>query len=108
MAALYARYTEKPFWLGGPYGVGEWSMRICETIGATGIASVTASPPLTWHKDQIDSLFLAAEHNIPVKVCSGLAAGANGPATLAGALVQNTSECVSGIVMSQIVKPELE
>ncbi len=105
VAALYARYTEKPFWLGGPYGVGEWSMRICETIGATGIASVTASPPLTWHKDQIDSLFLAAEHNIPVKVCSGLAAGANGPATLAGALVQNISECVSGIVMSQIVKP---
>ena len=108
-SATAARNTEKAGanWVGGIHGAHKWSIRIFEVSGVTPLGSVPATPPLTWHRNNIDVLLDCAKAGIPIKPASGLASGATGPATIAGTLVQNCAEVISAIVLAQIVKPGL-
>jgi trimethylamine--corrinoid protein Co-methyltransferase len=61
--------------------------------------------PLTWDDVPCQTLIECAEHRVPAEIVSMPLAGATGPVTLAGLLVQHTAEVLSGIVIHQTVGP---
>jgi trimethylamine--corrinoid protein Co-methyltransferase len=58
--------------------------------------------PLIHPRDSLEKLLFCAEKGIPVIYTGATTAAQNGPATLAGALVQCTARIVSGIVIAQL------
>jgi trimethylamine--corrinoid protein Co-methyltransferase len=57
------------------------------------------------HPDQaVKKLFYCAEAQLPVIYAAGVSAGATGPITLAGAVVQANAEELSGLVIHQLKK----
>jgi trimethylamine--corrinoid protein Co-methyltransferase len=63
------------------------------------------TPPLEWSEITSQNLIDCARYGIPVEIVSMPLAGATGPATLLGSIVQHTAETLSGIVIAQIVNP---
>jgi len=63
------------------------------------------SPPLKWSDLTCQNLIDCARAGIPAQLVSMPLAGATGPATLAGSLVQLTAENLSGIVIGQLAGP---
>ncbi|MFB0561544.1 MAG: trimethylamine methyltransferase family protein [Candidatus Lokiarchaeia archaeon] len=60
------------------------------------------TPPLEWSSITSQNLIDCARYGIPVEIVSMPLAGATGPATLAGSIVQHTAETLSGIVIAQL------
>jgi len=63
------------------------------------------SPPLKWSQLTCQSLIDCARWGIPSELISMPMAGATSPVTLSATLVQHTAENLSGVVISQLVKP---
>jgi trimethylamine--corrinoid protein Co-methyltransferase len=61
--------------------------------------------PLAHPEDSIDRLMICAEKGIPIVYTPGVQAGATAPVTMAGAIVCGNAEILSGLVISQLVKP---
>jgi trimethylamine--corrinoid protein Co-methyltransferase len=66
------------------------------------IFDVCPSPPLMWSDLTCQNLIDCARHNIPSQLISMPMAGATAPVTLAGAVVQHTAECMSGVTICQL------
>jgi trimethylamine--corrinoid protein Co-methyltransferase len=60
------------------------------------------TPPLEWSEITSQNLIDCARYGIPVELVSMPLAGATGPATLAGSIVQHTAETISGVVIAQL------
>jgi len=58
--------------------------------------------PLMLSKDLIESAIVYAKHGLPIHFGSEVMGSATGPATLAGILVQQNAENLSGIVVAQL------
>lgn len=101
----HIRYTRKAGYLGVNPGTVEMIITLSRIFDTNGLTSVAASPPLTWHTNQIEILLKAAEAGFPLKPCSGVTSGANAPATIAGALVQSCAEVLSSIVLAETYRP---
>lgn len=69
------------------------------------VFDVCPSPPLLWSDLTCQNLIDCARHGIPAEMVSMPLAGATAPVTLAGAVVQHTAECLSGVVIHQLAKP---
>ena len=69
------------------------------------VFDVCPSPPLKWSDITCQNLIDCAKNNIPAQLISMPMAGANAPVTLAGAIVQHTAECLSGVVINQLANP---
>jgi len=63
--------------------------------------------PLTCEKSFLEGFVEAATRKIPLAVQSGPAAGATGPATLAGTLALANAEILIQIIIAQIITPSL-
>lgn len=63
------------------------------------------SPPLKWSHLTCQTLIDCARAGMPAELVSMPLAGATGPATLAGSLVQLTAENLSGILIGQLASP---
>ncbi len=63
------------------------------------------SPPLKWSDITCQNLIDCAKNNIPAQLISMPMAGATSVVTLAGAVVQHTAECLSGVTISQLSNP---
>ena len=61
--------------------------------------------PLSYSVDMVDALLVYARSNQPLVIASLIMAGSTGPITLAGVLAQQNAELLSGIVLSQLVRP---
>ena len=61
--------------------------------------------PLQHSKDQLEGLRVYAEYNQPTLIAPMDLAGGTGPATLAGLLVQQNAEVLSGIVIAELFTP---
>ncbi len=61
--------------------------------------------PLYHGKDAVEKLLFATEKKIPIVYTPCPMAGGTAPATMAGMLVDSLAECLSGVVMSQVVRP---
>ncbi len=68
----------------------------------TAIFDVCPSPPLLWSDLTCQNLIDCARHRIPSQLVSMPLAGATAPATIAGAVVQHTAECMSGVTICQL------
>lgn len=69
------------------------------------IFDVCPSPPLKWSNLGSQTLIDCAKAGIPIELVSMPISGAVAPVTLLGSLVQHTAENLSGIVISQLLKP---
>lgn len=69
------------------------------------IMTICPSPPLHWKGCTADNVVTCAEYGLPVSYISMPMAGATAPATLIGSVVQLTAEVLSGLVLSQVVRP---
>lgn len=67
----------------------------------TAVFDCCPSPPLMFSRITAESLIDCAHHLIPVELISMPLMGANAPVTIAGALIQHTSETLGGIVLAQ-------
>ena len=66
------------------------------------IFDVCPSPPLMWSDLTCQNMIDCARHGIPSQLISMPMAGATAPVTIAGAVVQHTAECMSGVVICQL------
>jgi len=66
---------------------------------------ICLSSPLLHDKGATEALLEAARFGLPTLAESGPLAGANSPVTLAGTLVQNNAEVLSGLVLSKLANP---
>jgi trimethylamine--corrinoid protein Co-methyltransferase len=62
------------------------------------------SSPLKQTAEAVQKLLYCARRRIPLVYTPCILAGATGPATLAGMLVQNAAETLAGVVLSQLVR----
>ena len=77
-----------------------------EALAAKPIAvfDVCPSPPLLWSEITCQNMIDCARAGIPAELVSMPLAGATGPATLVGSVVQHAAECLSGITIHQLAK----
>ncbi len=68
------------------------------------IFDVCPSPPLLWSDLTCQNMIDCARCDIPSELVSMPLAGATAPVTLAGAVVQHTAECLSGVTICQLAK----
>jgi len=61
-----------------------------------------AISPLVRYKGDIEAALVYARHGLPIHFASEVLGSATGPATLAGILVQQNAEILSGIVVAQM------
>ena len=62
------------------------------------------SSPLKHTQEALQKLIYCARRRIPLVYTPCIMAGATGPATLGGVLVQNAAETLGGVVLSQLVR----
>jgi len=111
---LALSYGRKPIVTGAFRKDTWWVMRDLLLAAAGGQAALSArpiavfdvcpSPPLLWSDLTCQNMIDCARHDIPSELVSMPLAGATSPVTLAGAVVQHTAECLSGVTISQLSK----
>lgn len=112
---LALRLTSKPI-VTGAFAVETWPVMHRLLVAVSGSAAALAerpravfdvcpSPPLLWSEITCRNLVDCARHGVPAEFVSMPLAGATGPATLAGSVVQHTAECLSGVVIGQLARP---
>jgi len=70
-----------------------------------GISQLSPTSPLFWEGSVLDALEDTIASNVPLAILPEPNAGVSAPYTLAGLLTVNNAECLSGIVMTQLLKP---
>jgi trimethylamine--corrinoid protein Co-methyltransferase len=111
---LVLRYARKPI-VTGAFAVETWAIMKHLLVAAVGseealvakpiaIFDVCPSPPLLWSEITCQNMIDCARAGIPAELVSMPLAGATGPATLVGSVVQHAAECLSGITIHQLAK----
>jgi trimethylamine--corrinoid protein Co-methyltransferase len=111
---LALNYMRKPIVTGAFRKDTWWTMKEMlvavaggeEALAARPIAvfDVCPSPPLLWSDLTCQNMIDCARHGIPSELVSMPLAGATAPVTLAGAVVQHTAECMSGVTICQLAQ----
>lgn len=70
-----------------------------------GITQLSPTSPLFWEESVIDALIDSVNLGVPVAILPEPIAGQSAPYTLAGLLTMNNAECISGMVMTQLINP---
>jgi trimethylamine--corrinoid protein Co-methyltransferase len=120
VADLYRLYlallhTRKPV-VTGAFAVETWEVMkdlLVAVVGSeealaerpTAVFDVCPSPPLLWSEITCENLMDCAQYRVPAQLVSMPLAGATGPATLLGAVVQHTAENLSGVTIHQLINP---
>jgi trimethylamine---corrinoid protein Co-methyltransferase len=69
------------------------------------VFDICPSPPLKWTPISSQNIIDCARFGLPIETVSMSMPGAAGPATLAGSLLVNLAETLSGMVLAQCVNP---
>jgi trimethylamine--corrinoid protein Co-methyltransferase len=69
------------------------------------IFDICPSSPLVWSDTACQNLIDCARFSIPAEIIPAPQMGATSPVTLAGTLVQSNTEFLSGVVISQLIRP---
>ena len=96
VAMLPAMFDMLALFAGGREGLAEKPQAIFD---------VCPSPPLIWSEFGADNLIELARARVPAELVSMPLAGAAGPVTLLGCLVQHAAENLSGITLHQLAQP---
>ncbi len=111
---LALNYMRKPIVTGAFRKDTWWTMKeMLETVAGgqqelaarpIAIFDVCPSPPLLWSDLTCQNMIDCARHRIPSELVSMPLAGATAPVTVAGAVVQHTAECMSGVTICQLAQ----
>lgn len=71
------------------------------------VFDICVTSPLKWSAIGARNIIDCAKMNIPIEFISAQIAGATGPVTLAGGILQHTVEVLAGLVLAQTVRPGL-
>jgi trimethylamine--corrinoid protein Co-methyltransferase len=112
---LALNYMRKPIITGAFEKETWWTMKdmLVAVVGSEkelaekpiAVFDVCPSPPLKWSDITCQNLIDCAKNNIPAQLISMPMAGATSVVTLAGAVVQHTAECLSGVTINQLSNP---
>ena len=69
------------------------------------IANTNTVSPLMQHREQVEAIIEYASYGLPVIISPEVMAGATGPVTFAGSLVQHNAEALCGMALTQAVNP---
>lgn len=69
------------------------------------VFDICVTSPMTWSHIGARNIIDCARRNIPIELISAQIAGASGPVTLAGCILQHTVETLAGLVLAQVVRP---
>jgi trimethylamine--corrinoid protein Co-methyltransferase len=111
---LVLRYAVKPV-VTGAFAVETWSVMHDLLVAVAGSAETLAekplavfdvcpSPPLLWSEITCQNLIDCARARVPAELVSMPLAGATGPATLVGSVVQHAAESLSGLTIHQLAR----
>ena len=70
-----------------------------------GISQLSPTSPLYWEEGVLEAIMDTVETGVPLAILPEPNAGVSSPYTLAGLLLVNNIECVSGLAMIQMLKP---
>jgi trimethylamine--corrinoid protein Co-methyltransferase len=70
-----------------------------------GISQLSPTSPLTWEGPTLDALADTVDLGVPLAVLPEPNAGVSSPYSLAGLVTLNNAECLSGLVMAQLLSP---
>jgi len=70
-----------------------------------GIGQISPTSPLSWEKGALEAIMDSAGTGVPITILPEPNTGVSCPYTLAGLLVMNNAECLSGIAMIQLLAP---
>jgi trimethylamine--corrinoid protein Co-methyltransferase len=70
-----------------------------------GITQLSPTSPLFWEAGVLEAIIDTVETAVPLAILPEPNAGLSCPYTLAGLLTMNNAECISGLVMIQMLKP---
>jgi len=70
-----------------------------------GINQLSPTSPLFWEEGALEALMDTVYAGVPLAVLPEPNAGMSAPYTLAGLLTMNNAECLSGLAMTQMLKP---
>jgi len=101
------RYTEKSTIGTALKGCPKWMIRMAEVVGETLMGTSASSSPLVCGEEMCRAIIEYARAGHPIQVQSGATPGATAPATLAGALVMQNAEILSGMVLAQLASPNI-
>ncbi|MFQ6101113.1 MAG: trimethylamine methyltransferase family protein [Anaerolineae bacterium] len=112
---LILLYTGKPV-VTGAFAVETWGVMKDLLVAVAGneealaekptaVFDVCPSPPLLWSEITCENLIDCAQYRVPAQLVSMPLAGATGPATLLGAVVQHAAENLSGVTIHQLTNP---
>jgi trimethylamine--corrinoid protein Co-methyltransferase len=72
---------------------------------AYGICQLSPTSPLFWEGGVLEAIADTVVWNVPLAILPEPNAGVSAPYTLAGLLTMNNAECLSGLVMAQLLHP---
>ncbi len=108
-------HTEKPLLMTATDGPNLQGLIEMAAAVAGGYEALKARPvfllytepisPLVHSAEALDKLMLASEYSIPVTYASGISNGTTAPITMAGTIALANAECLSGLVLHQLVNP---
>ncbi|MFA5863762.1 MAG: trimethylamine methyltransferase family protein [Phycisphaerae bacterium] len=70
-----------------------------------GISQLSPTSPLMWEGGVLDAIMDTVGTGVPLAILPEPNAGVSAPFTLAGLLTMNNAECLSGLVMVQLLEP---
>ncbi|MDH7603147.1 MAG: trimethylamine methyltransferase family protein [Armatimonadota bacterium] len=70
-----------------------------------GMSQLSPTSPLFWEESVCEALEDTVKMGVPLAILPEPNAGVSAPYTLAGLLTMNNAECLSGIVISQLIQP---
>ena len=111
---LVLRHARKPV-ITGAFAVETWATMKDLLVAVAGseealaakpiaVFDVCPSPPLLWSEITCQNMIDCARAGIPAELVSMPLAGATGPATLVGSVVQHAAESLSGITIHQLAQ----
>lgn len=71
----------------------------------TAISQLSPTSPLTWEDGAVEALLDVSEHGVPLALLPEPITGVSAPYTVAGLLTMHNTEVLSGVVISQLVRP---
>lgn len=109
--ARMLNYTDKPFMFSAFSGEGmRWLWRLTEVVQSAGrrprlMVLSSVNSPLVYGWGQCEAAMASVELGIPVCLNSSAVAGASGPVTLAGNVVQMNAEILAALTILQLHRP---
>ena len=71
------------------------------------LPTINPISPLIWDHNMAEAIVIYAENNQPIMFENLIMSGSTGPVTLAGTIVLQNAEILSGLVLTQLVNPGL-